>query len=957
MRPFWERYPSQYLKTKDGADAFSADYYATEEHDAHLKEEYFPIVAAMRRFPRYTNKRMMDPQLKCFVDEMKIEMLPGWGLPIPNQGAAYKSLSKYGKDVLPMSEQDVKDMNLAWTWTEKHFGVYMHTSRVVSLEEAISRLDMSSSTGAPFNLHYPTKKELFEKDPGIRAWLESDWERLAVDDNWTCICTNALKEEMRTDAKLEENSIRTFTAMPLDDTVHGTREFVDMNEKMYDSHLKTASAVGMSPLKGNWDRLYRKLKKFRKGYALDESQYDSSLRCYMMWGCAVLRWKMLRSEDQTAANLQRIKTLYRNFINTLILTPEGLLVLKKTGNPSGSCNTIADNTLILYTLLAYAWIKRSRGKEEMESYEAFEEETAKALVGDDNTWTVSDEAHEFYNAKTVISTWKDLGVTTTTDSMEPRCPEDLDFLSAQTVFLDGVAVPLYERAKLMNSLLYAPRKNITPATTLERTAAMLSIGWTDIPFRKFCREVIEWLLIKYDPILYDDPRWILAKCQIQTDAIYYRLFTGKRLAMRPQSVQYSELEERSNKPNKTPMNGVAKRSGRARNPSANKKRRAARRARNNRPNGPRGGATSAAGTRRPRMRKRNGGSRRKQGRRLRDGMIPGMVGPTATSRLRSRSCTVVEDEYVAEVISGATGADFNNLAYPINPGQAALFPWLSKQAAQWEKYHFNQLEFYYKPEVSQFATAGTTGKVIFGVEFDAADGPPTTKQAIEDTDPHTDCMPHQAMALHLKANEMHALYKTLYVRPGGLPGAADIKTYDAGNLNVATVAIAADTAKLGELRVKYSVTFSVPVLESAAGAPANNSMVVYSTATSSATEAGRFTTNVAYTMLLATVQGSLGSTNTAGSIVLPVGNYKYDWVVEFNDNAEDITQLQAQLYYGGVGQYFVQTQGNGDTLSAAELNGTGFLVSDGTSAVTLRIIPSFTGGAPHAAGILSFLAV
>jgi hypothetical protein len=291
-------------------------------------------------------------------------------------------------------------------------------------------------------------------------------------------------------------------------------------------------------MEGNWDRLYRKLKKFRKGYALDESQYDSSLRCYMMWGCAKFRWEMLRREDQTPANLRRIKTFYRNLINTLILTPEGLLIMKKTGNPSGSVNTISDNTLILYCLLAYAWIKTCNV--DMDSYEDFEEETAKALVGDDNTWTVSDEAHEFYNAHTVIAVWKTLGITTTTDSMEPRVPEDLDFLSAKTIFIDGVAVPLYERAKLMTSLLYAPKKHITPATTLERTAAMLTIGWTDIPFRKFCRDVIEWLLIKYDNILYDDERWIQAKCQIQTDATLYRLFTGKRSPLRP----YLETKER-----------------------------------------------------------------------------------------------------------------------------------------------------------------------------------------------------------------------------------------------------------------------------------------------------------------------------------------------------------------------------------------------------------------------------
>jgi len=951
LRPFWERYPLQYLKTKDGAQVFSADCNVSEEHDAHLKGMYFPIVAQMRRFPRYTNKRIVDPQLKCYLDEKKIDILPGWGLPKPNQGAAYKSLAKYGKDILPMSPQDVQDMNTAWDWVERQFGPCMQNSKVISLEEAITHLDMATSTGGPFNIHYPVKKEMFEKDPLMIEWLAGDWEVLASDSEWTCICTNSLKEEMRTQEKLDENSIRTFTAMANDCTVHGTRLFVDMNERMYASHLSTASAVGLSPLKGNWNRLYHKLKRFNKGYALDESQYDSSLRVFLMWGCAQFRWRMLRKEDQTPANFNRVKTMYRNLINTLILTPEGILVFKKTGNPSGSVNTISDNTLILYCLLAYAWIKTSRNQPEMESYEAFEEETAKALVGDDNTWTVSDEAHEFYNATTVIAVWKTLGITTTTDSMEPRVPEDLDFLSARTVFLDGIAVPLYERAKLMNSLLYAPKKNITPATTLERTAAMMTIGWTDIPFRKFCRDVMEWLVKKYEPVLYDDPRWILAKCQIQTDNTYYALFTGKRVPMRPQS--YLETQERLEMLDKSSMNGAIGRKGQGRKPKTNKRRRLRPRNRKGGPNGP----NPSSAVRQNRVpRRRNGTSRRRQGRRLADPSAIG-AGKNSTSRLTGRSCTIAEDEYIAEVIGPGTGANFNNVAYSINPGQVSTFPWLSKIAAQWEKYHFNSLEFYYKPEVTGFATAGQSGKVILSVDFDASDAPPASKQQMEDTMPHADGMPAVTTRMPLMARQLHALYPTLYVRPGGLPGASDIKTYDAGNFNIATQGLNSNGATLGELRVKYNVTLSVPVLESTTTAPANNSVVVFN---SNAGEA--LTTAQFLQLLLVTETGSLGAVNTAGSIVLPAGNYKWDVRVQFvGASTTTISGALIKLAKNGTAINGVASPEiiptSGTTLSQCELSDVGFVSMNGTDALTLSAFATFAVSTCTAIGYLVILAV
>jgi hypothetical protein len=631
----------------------------------------------------------------------------------------------------------------------------------------------------------------------------------------------------------------------------------------------------MSPYKGNWDRLYQKLKIFNKGYALDESQYDSSLRSYLMWGCAKFRWEMLSEEYQTLENLQRIRTYYRNLVNTLVICPDGVIVMKKTGNPSGSVNTISDNTLILYTLLAYAWIMNSSN--ELRSYESFEMHTAKALVGDDNTWTVSDEAHVFYNAVTVIEQWKKLGITTTTDALYPRKPEELDFLSAHTVFLFGKAVPIYSRVKLMNSLLYAPKEHLTPAITLERTAALLSVGWTDLPFRRFCRDVIGWLLEKYDPILYDEPRWIMAKCQIQSDDRYFRLFTGERQILRPQGFISGELVKLT-QPEKNTMQRVnPKRNGTKPGKKTTPRKSRAKRTRTGRQNVVVSPQQQVVRIQRRRPR-RGVREQRPQGMYARQLT---MQGSSRTLMRAKRSCTVEEDEFIAAV-NGSVG--FVNVAYPINPGQATTFPWLAKQAAQWEKYHFNYLEFYYKRDVSEFATNGSTGKVIMSVDFDASDSPPATKQQIEDTDPRVDGMPCENISLPLNQREMHSLFSTLYVRPGGLPGATDIKTYDAGNLNIATQGCA-NTTEIGELRVRYSVTFSVPVLENNAAAPANNSVSQFYTTNTT------YTTGVTTTVLLggngAAFTNGLGITNVNGVLTPPPGNYLVDTVASMTDGSNE----------------------------------------------------------------------
>jgi len=813
------------------------------------------------RFPNYKNQRVIDPYVKSFLDSNEVVHEPTWNLPTPNEEAAYKSLSKYGKDFVNMPEAKIKNLNKAWSWMQIHFHPYMGDSRVLDLPAAMSRLDMSTSSGAPFNKEFSTKGELFEGDPDIIQWLEDDFETLAYDPNYTALASSSLKEELRPNEKILENSQRTFTAMAADMTVHGTRLFVEMNEKMYESHLRSSSVIGMSPLKGNWDRLYRKLNVFKNGYALDESQYDSSLREFLMWGCALYRYNCLASEERTPANLQRFKTYYRNLCHTLIVTADGNIVMKKAGNPSGSVNTVTDNTLILYWMLAYAWIELSPA--DYCTLALFEEHTAKALLGDDNTWTVSDVAHEWFNARTVIEVWKTIGITTTTDSLEPRRAVDLDFLSAHTVFLGEIAVPLYDRNKLMQSLLYADKKHLTPETSLVRVCCLLQIGWTDLVFRRYCRALIQELLTKYDHILCNDLRWIQAKTNIQTDSFYYKLFTGG-CNLKPQ--MYQECRERSIKPDKRDnMSSKPKKS--------EEKSKSARRPR---ARGPKKGNATGPKPKQPRAKR----PRRRAGRLRAGGMASG-VGNTNFKQQNVRSITVSNEEFIGAV-TVANQPNFNVVSYPINPGQATTFPWLSKQAAQWEKYRFQKLEFFFKREVSEFSTAGQAGKVILSVDFDASDAPPGTKQQMEDTIPHADGMPCENISLRLPPKQMHPSQSVAhYVRIGGLPGNSDIKTFDVGLLHVATQGIPSNT-EVGELRVRYSVTFTVPVLENLVGVPANYSCY---NAASSALVSTNTTIQTVIPLATTVLVNGINAINAAGVITLPAGNYEISGQIAFDDNA------------------------------------------------------------------------
>lgn len=331
------------------------------------------------------------------------------------------------------------------------------------------------------------------------------------------------------------------------------------------------------------------------------------------------------------------------------------------------------------------------------------------------------------------------------------------------------------------------------------------------------------------------------------------------------------------------------------------------------------------------------------------------IGATSFKSGRARTITVQNEEFIGAV-TVANQPNFNVVSYPVNPGQSSTFPWLSLMAPQWEKYTFNMLEFYFKREVSEFATAGSAGKVIFSADFDASDAPPTTKQQMEDSVPHADSMPCENLVLRLPKNQMHVASLAKYVRPGGLPGNADIKTYDVANLHVATQGIPSN-AEIGELRVRYSCTFSVPVLDSNNAAPANNSVSVFQNATASP-QTGLVTATPTLLAMPDVVANGLQIVNTAGSFVPPAGNYIVDGHCTDQHDSEQVSEAHLVLLFNGVAMTHPAefADANSWQLWSLAIPPT-FISCNGTDTVALQVTESFGGGASSLWGQIRFQAV
>jgi len=461
-------------------------------------------ITSCNRYANYRLEEIENESFKLFCTLEKYPTFNSYRMCHPSWEAGFRSCAKYDR---PQPLVNEVAWNLAGKWTMSHFKPVMGGSKIMSKDEALTGMNMQSSAGFPWNLMYHNKKD----------FLESDASRV-VDDYWDLIgsensqhivpiWTSTVKAELRPIVKLkrygaEYDRLRTFTASAAEHSINCNRMYVHQNEKFYAGFDKIWSFVGGTKFLRGWDRLYRRLNRHKRGFALDETAYDASLFRKALYGVRDMRWDMLDPEYRTQENWLRHCALYESIINSAIVLETGEIVLKHTGNPSGSANTIVDNTLILFRLLAYAYILLAEEAEctELITYSSFMQLVEAALYGDDNTFTVCETIIQWFNAINICRIWFDIGVVTSTDCWEPRETIKLDFLSHDFVEVDGVILPSPRTEKVLSSLMYGSKLNDV-RWHLMRALALRLDSWANRECAIIIERYINFLFQKFPDIL------------------------------------------------------------------------------------------------------------------------------------------------------------------------------------------------------------------------------------------------------------------------------------------------------------------------------------------------------------------------------------------------------------------------------------------------------------------------
>lgn len=180
------------------------------------------------------------------------------------------------------------------------------------------------------------------------------------------------------------------------------------------------------------------------------------------------------------------------------------------------------------------------------------------------------------------------------------------------------------------------------------------------------------------------------------------------------------------------------------------------------------------------------------------------TGRRPNIRSSGRATTVTHTEFISDISS--PGSNFNTTSFPINPGMAKTFPWLSGMAAGFESYLFKSLKFHYKP----ICPTSTAGVVSIAVDYDARDNSPANKQMINSYEGTVSCSVWDSIVHSCAGPNLRKFGIQRFTRTGANPANTDLKTYDIGDLYVASSNTPVTGTTLGEIWVSYTVDLFTP---------------------------------------------------------------------------------------------------------------------------------------------------
>nr|QKV51320.1 putative capsid protein [Crucivirus sp.] len=185
----------------------------------------------------------------------------------------------------------------------------------------------------------------------------------------------------------------------------------------------------------------------------------------------------------------------------------------------------------------------------------------------------------------------------------------------------------------------------------------------------------------------------------------------------------------------------------------------------------------------------------------------GLSPPQVINSIDKGGVIVRHREYIRDI---PATVDFTSLKFPLNPGQASTFPWLSQMAANFEQYRFRGLLFEYistsSDAILSSSTSTALGTVSIATDYDVLDIAYTDKRTMLNAEFSTSSKPSMTFIHPIECKKSISPMALQYIRTTlNFPANSDARMYDLANTFVATEGMQAAAGNVGELWVTYEV--------------------------------------------------------------------------------------------------------------------------------------------------------
>ena len=335
----------------------------------------------------------------------------------------------------------------------------------------IDGINRSTSAGHPFNrskLHYlenfsnedfPDGVLPNEDIMSVYRDMMSQYEK---GNRANVVFKATLKDEPVKESKAIAGKTRVFTGAPFPFVIIVRQYYMPVIKFMQENSNVFKIAVGINASNWEWDRFVRNLSKHPNWLDGDYSAFDKGMSRMEITIAIEFMISMAAIFGRyTEKDIRLMHAIKEDMVQALI-DYDGSLITFMGGNPSGSPLTVIINCIVNVIRFVAAYITL------VKRYDFFKE-VELCTYGDDVVATVSDEAGDVYNFRTISEVYKSWNIAFTDASKSDvvqnfNVREDIQFLKRKFRFdseLNRYMAPLDEESIYKSMYIWNRSKSIS----------------------------------------------------------------------------------------------------------------------------------------------------------------------------------------------------------------------------------------------------------------------------------------------------------------------------------------------------------------------------------------------------------------------------------------------------------------------------------------------------------------